>query len=111
VVMSEGMMDREWPHRVALPAYHCLGHNYVMIRLFCEPLSLCPRTHSLRCGDRDMVVFSFVEREQAKQFRDRFGGEFLDSATWPKWSETRARHTDLFAKQRLRNGRCINCDD
>jgi hypothetical protein len=82
-----------------------------MMRLFCEALSPCLRTHSFRSNDQDMVVFSFVEREQAKQFRDRFGGDFLDQATRQMWSETRARHTDLSAEQRLRNGRCINCND
>jgi hypothetical protein len=33
------MMEREWPHQVALPAYRCHGHNYVTLRLFCEPVT------------------------------------------------------------------------
>jgi hypothetical protein len=100
--LSKAMMDRQWPHQVALPAYRCLGHNYLTIRFFCEALSLYPGTHSLRRDDQDMVVFSFVEREQAKQFRDRFGGEFLDPATRPRRPETPARFS---AEQRLRHRR------
>jgi hypothetical protein len=42
--LSKGIMNRQWPRQVALPAYRCHGHNYITIRLFCEPLSLCPRT-------------------------------------------------------------------
>jgi len=26
------MMDRNWPHQAALPAYRCLGHNYLSIQ-------------------------------------------------------------------------------
>src|SRR5262249_58184322 len=83
--LSKGTMDRQWPHQVALPASHCSGHNYVTIRLFCEGLSLCPRTHSFRREDRDMLVFCFAERDHANKFRDRFGGEFVDPKDRPKW--------------------------
>ena len=34
--------------RTTLPAYRCHGHNYLTMGLFCEALSLYPRTHSLR---------------------------------------------------------------
>ena len=27
--LSATMIDRDWPHQVALPAYRCLGHNYL----------------------------------------------------------------------------------
>jgi hypothetical protein len=54
------------------------GVAYVTIRVFCEGLSLCPRTHSFRRDDADMLVFCFAERAHAGQFRDRFGGELID---------------------------------
>ena len=45
--LSKARMDREWPHQLARPAAHCHGRNYITIRLFWEPQSLCPRrTHS-----------------------------------------------------------------
>jgi len=57
-----------------------------------------------------MTVFCFAERKHADQFQARFGGEFIDPATWPKWREASAR--DRFsAEERLRNGRCVNCVD
>ena len=83
--LSKGMMDRQWPHQVALRAMRCHGHNYITIRLFCEPLSLCPRTHSFRRDDDDFIVFCFAERADAERFRDRFGGEFIDPKSRPKW--------------------------
>jgi hypothetical protein len=86
--LSKGATDRQWPHQVALPASHCSGRNYVTIRLFCESLSLCPRTHSFRRHDRDMLVFRFAEREHAEKFRDRFGGESIDPKDRPKWPGT-----------------------
>ena len=58
----------------------CHGHNYITIRLFCEPLSLCSRTHSFRRDDSDMIVFRFVERAHAEHFRERFGGELIRQA-------------------------------
>ena len=83
--LSKGTMDRQWPHQVALPAARCSGHNYVTIRLFCEDLSLCPRTHSFRRDDADMLVFCFADRAHAEQFQQRFGGDFIDPKSRPKW--------------------------
>jgi hypothetical protein len=76
--LSKAMMDRDWPHQVALSAYRCLGHNYLTIRLFCEPLSLCPPPQSFRRDDQDMVGFCFAERAHAEQFQARFGGDLHD---------------------------------
>ena len=87
--LSKGTMDRQWPHQVALRADQCTGHNYVTIRLFCEGLSLCPRTHSFRRDDTDMLIFCFAQRAHAEQFRDRFGGESIDPKSRPKWPGSR----------------------
>jgi hypothetical protein len=85
--LSKGMIDRQWPHRVALPAYRYLGHNYLTIHFFCdaEGLSLCTRRHSYRHNDIDMTVFCFAKRDDAEKFRDRFGGDMLDPKDRPKW--------------------------
>jgi len=109
--LSKAMMDRDWPHQVALPNFRCLGHNYLTIRFFCEALSVYPSTRSLLRDEVDTTVFCFAKREHAKQFHDRFGGEFVHPATRRRWPETRARHSEIFAEERLRNGRCINCED
>jgi hypothetical protein len=111
--LSKAMMDRDWPHQVALPAYRCLGHEYLTIHIFChaEGLSLCRRRQSYRQDDIDMTVFCFAEREHADQFQARFGGELIDPATRPRWPGTHAMRNHSSADDRLRNGRCINCDD
>lgn len=83
--LSKGMIDRDWPHQVVLPAARCSGHNYITIRLFCEGLSLCSRGHSFRRDGADMSVFCFAERAHAEQFQERFGGEFLDPMDRPRW--------------------------
>jgi hypothetical protein len=83
--LSKGMIDRDWPHQVALRADYCAGANYVTIRLFCEGLSLCPRGHSFRRDDIDMTVFCFADRAHAEQFQTHFGGEFIDPKSRPKW--------------------------
>jgi len=46
--LSKAMMDRDWPHQVALPVYRCLGHEYLTIHIFCqaERLSICRRRHA-----------------------------------------------------------------
>jgi hypothetical protein len=84
--LSKAMIDRDWSHQIALPAYRCLGHNYVTIHLYCdaERLSLCRRGHSFRRNDIDMNVFCFAQREHAERFQARFGGEFIDPKDRPK---------------------------
>ena len=87
--LSKATIDRDWPHQVALPAYRCTGGNYVTIRIFCEGLSLCDRGHSFYRNGMDMNVFCFAVREHAEQFRERFGGEFIDPRDRPKWPGSR----------------------
>jgi hypothetical protein len=69
--LSKVMIDRDWPYQIALPAYRCLGHNYVAML---SALSLCRRGHSFRRDDIDMNVFCFAQRAQAEQFQARLGG-------------------------------------
>jgi hypothetical protein len=55
------------------------------IRLFCEGLSLCDRGYTFYSDGTDFNFFCFARREDAEQFRDRFGGEFIDPKDRPKW--------------------------
>jgi hypothetical protein len=91
--LSKANIDRDWPHQIALPAARCSGANYVTLRLFCEHegLSLCDRGHSFYRDDTDMVVFCFAQRDHAEIFHDRFGGEFIDPKSRPKWPGSSAR--------------------
>jgi hypothetical protein len=58
--LSKATIDRDWPHQVALPAYRCLGHNYLTMHL--RAVSPYPRTRSLRQDGQVMTVFCFAER-------------------------------------------------
>jgi hypothetical protein len=89
--LSKAAMDQDWPHQIALPAYRCMGHEYLTIHIFCqaESLSLCRHRHSYRQNDIDRTVFSFAERKHADQFQARFGGDFLDPKDRPKWPGAR----------------------
>jgi len=87
--LSKGTIDRQWPHQVALSASRCAGRNYVTIRIFCEGLSLCPRTHSFRRDDEDMIVFCFAKRADAELFQARFGGKLIDPKNRPRWPGSR----------------------
>jgi hypothetical protein len=89
--LSKAMIDRRWPHQLALPAFRRGGGNYVTIRLFCEEhrLSLCTRGHSFRRDDIDHIVFCLADRAHAEQFQARFGGEFIEPKPRPKWPGSR----------------------
>jgi len=52
-----------------------------------------------------------ADRKPAQQFRNRFSGELLAAAIQSERPETLAQRCDPFVEQRLRNGRCVNCDD
>jgi len=62
-------------------------------------------------NDEPNIAMTDAERERAKQFRDRFGGELIDPATRPRWPDPHTTRNHLSAEERLRNGRCVNCDD
>jgi hypothetical protein len=87
--LGKDAIDREWPHQVALPATRCTGRNYVSIHLFCEGLSLCPRGYCFRRDSVDINVFCFAKRADAELFQARFGGEFIDPKSRPKWPGSR----------------------
>ena len=70
------------------PLIPVLAATNVTIHLICEGLSLGPRGHSFYRDGTDMNVFC-TEWEHAEQFRERFGGEFIDPKIRPKWPGTR----------------------
>jgi hypothetical protein len=81
--LSKAMIDGDWPHQIALPAYRCLGHNYMTIHLFCraERLSLCRRGHFFRRDDMDINVFCFAERSHADNSRHTSAANSLTPKT------------------------------
>src|SRR5215471_18141016 len=73
--LNKAMTDVDWLHEVELPVYRCMGHSYRTMHYLCQRLSRSPRTHAYRRDAMEMSVSCFANRQYAKQFRDRFGGE------------------------------------
>jgi hypothetical protein len=78
-------IDKGWPHQIALRSEATYGERYVAARLFCEGLSLCPRSHCFVRDDGYWNVWCFAVRDDAEKFRAQYGGEFLDPKDRPKW--------------------------
>jgi hypothetical protein len=89
--LSPALIDRGWPHQVALPASASQGGGYHIIHKFCEGLTLCPRGHSVFHGGEWFTVYCFAEPEDAEKFSRRFGGEKFEprqrgkGAKWAQW--------------------------
>jgi hypothetical protein len=87
--LSKGMIDRQWPHQVAVQADKCTGAAWVAIRDFCRTLSLCPRGHYFYRDTIGFNVYCFGQRDHAEQFCDRFDGEMIAPEDRPKWPKRR----------------------
>jgi hypothetical protein len=74
------MIDRDWPHQVALPADRTMGDGHQVIREFCRALSLCESGHTVQRDDATYNVFCFADLSHADLFRERFGGARFDPA-------------------------------
>jgi hypothetical protein len=85
------LIDRGWPHQVALPEEACTGANYKVHADFCRDLSLCPRGKAVFHGDQWWRVFCFSDPIHADAFRERFGGEPFNpddrgrGGAWAQW--------------------------
>src|SRR5262249_39415738 len=107
--LSKAMMDRDWPHQV--DAYRCMGHEYLTIHIFCqaEGLSLCSRRHSYRRGG------DLIDPATRLRWPGTHAARTKRAWNWSAWFRSANQKTvishHLFAEERLRNGRCINCDD
>ncbi len=82
--LSNGMIDRGWPHQVGLPNKD-VGPQYSAIRAFCQGLSLCNRGHTFVRDRQYINVFCFSDPEHAQRFATEFGGEMIDPETRPRW--------------------------
>jgi hypothetical protein len=87
--LSKGMIDRQWPHQVAVPADSCTGANWVRIQEFCKGMSVRPRGHFIYRDTIGFNVYCFGEREHAQQFCGRFNGEFIAPEERPRWPRKR----------------------
>jgi hypothetical protein len=85
--LSKSAIDAGWPHQVALPEYAYVGHRYRTVHYFIvsEGLSLCRLGHTFMREDIWFNVFCFAERAHAERFQAKFGGEWIDPKTRPRW--------------------------
>jgi hypothetical protein len=87
------MVDRVWPHQIALPESQATGSGHKIIRGFCANLSLCDRGHAVYHEDQWWQVFCFAEKTHAEKFMERFGGEKFDpkqrgkGGDWARWNK------------------------
>jgi hypothetical protein len=79
------MVDRQWPHQVAVPEAVTVGSAYPAVLAFCEDLSLAPRGHAFYRDGESWQVWCFASKTDAEKFQARFGGEFMDPADRPPW--------------------------
>jgi hypothetical protein len=82
--LSKGMIDRNWPHQVALPAPVVVA-RFNEINEAARRLSACTRTHAFRRDDVDHVVYCFGRPEDGEVFQLQFGGEMLRAKDRPRW--------------------------
>ena len=83
--MNRSVIDRDFPHHVALPAEASGGGDFIMVQLFCEGQRVCPRGYSFQREGRYYNVFCFKSADDADRFRVRFGGELIDPVNRPCW--------------------------
>lgn len=86
--LSKTMVDRGWPHQVAVPADRCSGKFFNIHRAFCAGLSLCERGHSVQHEGISYRVFCFAEPEHARAFLEAFDGVPFypeDRGRGPNW--------------------------
>jgi len=86
--LSKSMIDRDWPHQVALLA-PVVVVRFKEINEAARRLSACPRTHAFRRDDVDHVVYCFAVEEDAKAFKALFGGELMGAEDRPRWKNRR----------------------
>jgi len=87
--LTATLVDRGWPHQVALPEQACAGANCKVHADFCRDLSLCPRGKAVFHGDQWWRVFCFSDPLHADAFRERFT-KFLATSTGSSTRITRA---------------------
>jgi hypothetical protein len=61
-----------------------LGAAFPDMLAFCDGRNVSPRRHTY-FDDGWRIVFCFAGREDAEEFKARFGGEIIDPKTRPKW--------------------------
>ena len=74
---SRTLLNREYPHQVAVLAQKVAGKALDKVIAFHAELGVPVKTHSIRKDDRWYLVYCFADRQHAVTFQAEFGGEII----------------------------------
>lgn len=82
-IPAPSIIDREWPHQVALPDDICTDRNFTLIGCFLKERRLVCQTRSVIAiwedGKQEQWrLYCFAQSEAAADFLSRFGGVEFD---------------------------------
>lgn len=119
-IMSDALLDRLWPHQVALHADVCIEDQFAEKFNYARELGQAPRCRTVTKREptgfgQKYVLFCFATREAAEAFAIRFDGYHFDPAKdrvsrkvnlwkWEGWGERTKRYAEIVARfERVRS--------
>ena len=80
---TPSVIDRDWPHQVALPDDLCTARNFTIIAKFCQERGLKHQTRLVQAiwpnGKYEPYrLYCFSDTASAEAFRDHFEGLMFD---------------------------------
>lgn len=95
--LSPAVVDRGWPHQVAIRSAEAAPLGYIPSSG--PHSSLCPRGHTVFDGVEEYRIYAFADREQAARFCEFLGGEAFDprERSGRRWLRGRAAKLDAKA--------------
>ena len=76
---SRSLLNREFPHRVVVPADSVSGRAIDDVGAFHPNRGVPVKYHSLRLDDQWYSAYCFADRGAAEQFQVLFGGELANT--------------------------------
>lgn len=85
-IPSPAVIDRGWPHQVALQDDLCGDRNFDLLQAYFDRKGLKPHTRSVlakwQSGQvQDFRLYCFADQADAREFRAIFGGQTFNPAT------------------------------
>ncbi|MGX7877389.1 hypothetical protein ACVDG5_036470 [Mesorhizobium sp. ORM6] len=82
-IPTPSVIDRDWPHQVALPDDICTDRNLTKITKFCEDRGMKYQIRQVQAvwphgKYEDYRLHCFADAEAAKAFRDHFRGQTFE---------------------------------
>lgn len=79
VAPSPSVIDRDWPHQVALPDDLCTDRNFTLITKFCQDRGITHQPRQVQAiwangKYENYRLYCFADEASARTFRDHFDG-------------------------------------